>query len=75
MNIETCSSVPYESTYIDILELNLLGYLLEQKGGNNLQNNKESYSGSRAATLKNSAVIKKILKNMKIYESAYKITA
>lgn len=70
--LETCSSVPYESTYIDILELNLLGYLLEQKAAIIYKTIKESYSGSRAAALKNSAVGKKILKNMKIYESAYK---
>jgi hypothetical protein len=70
--LETCSSVPYESMYIDLLELNLLGYLLEQKAAIIYKTIKESYSGSRAAALKNSAVGKKILKNMKIYESAYK---
>ena len=69
---ETCSSVPFESTYIDILELNLLGYLLQQKAAVIYKTIRESYSGSRAAALKNSAVGKKILKNMNIYEKAYK---
>lgn len=69
---ESCASVPFESAYIDILELNLLGYLLQQKAAIIYKTIKESYSGSKATALKNSMIGKKILQNIKLYEKAYK---
>ena len=69
---ESCASVPFESAYIDILELNLLGYLLQQKAAIIYKTIKESYSGSKATALKSSMTGKKILQNIKLYERAYK---
>jgi hypothetical protein len=70
--VESCASVPFESAFIDILELTLLGYMLEKKAAIIYKTIKESYSGSKVTLLENSTVGKKILKNIKSYEKVYK---
>ena len=63
---------PYANIYLDILELKVLGLVMQLKAAIIYKAIKESYSGSNAAALQRSTAGKSILKNMKLYEGAYK---
>ena len=63
---------PYPNIYLDMLELKVLGLVMEQKAAIIYKVIKESYNGSNAAALKRSSAGRSVLKNMKLYEGAYK---
>ena len=62
---------PYQNLYLDMLQLKVLGLVMQQKAAIIYKAIQESYSGSRAAALKRSETGKSILKNMGLYKAAY----
>lgn len=74
--LDSCSGgdgdTPYQNLYLDMLQLKVLGLVMQQKAAIIYKVIKESYSGSRATALKRTEVGTSILKNMKLYESSYK---
>lgn len=69
--LNACSTSKYEDLYLDILELNLLGFLADTKAAIIYKAIKETYSGSNATNLKKTELGRQIFKNMAIYEKAY----
>ncbi len=63
---------PYGNIQLDMLEIKVLGLVMIKKAAILYEAIKQSYSGSNAAVLKRTAAGRSLLKNMVIYEKAFK---
>ena len=63
---------PYGNIQLDMLEIKVLGLVMIKKAAILYEAIKQSYSGSNAAALKRTAAGRSLLKNMAIYEKAFK---
>ena len=75
--VDTCSGgsspdAPYGNIHLDYLEIKVLGLVMLKKAAILYDAIKQSYSGSNAATLKQTAEGKELLKNLSVYERAFK---